>query len=177
MERCGRAQISAAGEVGAHPGIRHVTARNARNTVKGEARYQVGCVGGRIQQWRVDAGDGAGSPIVRRRDRHAAHSRAEYKFVHERRAEVVRDRERRYIARAIHSGDCCQRPIPRSGRRAIGELLIVVIVDPAPAEPRVVIDLVVDAQDRLPRVDRSSGSAKCSYRRRPRQSCSARAES
>src|SRR5262245_47743835 len=65
----------------------------------------------------------------------------------------MRQRERQDIARTVLPVGHCQRPVPRSRGRAVGELLIVVVVNPATAQPSGGRNLPVNANDVLsPRV-------------------------
>ena len=115
----------------------------AGNTTKRETGNQVARVRLGIEQRRIDPRDGSRGLVVGRRNRHATTADAKNEFIDQRRSNRFDQRDGRNAARAILAVGNGQRPIPRRRRGAVGELLVVVIVDPPDAQPRRRVDLPV----------------------------------
>src|SRR5208283_5412103 len=84
-----------------------------------------------------------------RRDRNPAPANPENEFVHPGGSEVVGERDARHAARTVPPVRDGERPVPGSRRRTVGELLIVVVVNPAHAQMGIGVDLVIAAKDGL----------------------------
>ena len=122
---------------------------DAGDPAESQAGDQVALVGVWIEQRRGDAGYPASGRVALRRDRYAAPANPEHELVHPGRSEVIGERYARHAARTVLPVRDRQRPVPGSGRCSVGKLLIVVVVDPAHAEPGIVRDQPVAAQDGL----------------------------